>query len=97
MARIDAETVQKIANLAHLELSPEDLAYYQGQMAKVLDYMEQLQALDLDLPHDWRAELELPATVEREDKAQESQAIEAVLAAAPKVLGTAFQVPRIIE
>lgn len=97
MAGIDDATVRKIAQLAHLELSAEELAYYQGQLGKVLDYMDQLQAVDVALPQDWKAELTFPATPERDDKAQVSRAIESVLETAPKVVGTAFQVPRIID
>ncbi len=97
MSQIEAETVRKIAQLAHLELSAEELAYYQNQLASILDYMGQLQSVELSLPSDWRAELENPASPEREDHAVDSAVIDRVLQTAPRVVGTAFQVPRIIE
>jgi aspartyl-tRNA(Asn)/glutamyl-tRNA(Gln) amidotransferase subunit C len=97
VSRIDRQTVEKVASLAYLRLSEEEIAYYQKQLDRVLDYIQQLDSVEDTLPADWRADLVLPVTPERPDVAQPSNAVEKVLRAAPKVVGTAFQVPRIIE
>lgn len=97
MARIEKATVEKIAALAYLKLSEEEVGYYQNQLGRVLDSIEALATFETSLPSDWRADLSGPSTPERDDLAQTSPAIDKVLASAPKVVGTAFQVPRIIE
>lgn len=97
MSRIDRPTVEKIAALAHLRLSEDEVVYFQSQLGRVLDSIEALNAYEAQLPSDWRADLHLPPTPERNDKAILSPAIEKVLSSAPRVVGTAFQVPRIIE
>ena len=97
MSSIDLATVEKVANLAQLSLSQEELVYYQDQLQKILGYMDILQSLDDSLNPDWRPDLELTPTPEREDEAYTSRVIDKVLASAPKVVGTAFQVPRILE
>ncbi len=97
MSHIDRTAVEKIANLAHLKLSEEEIVHYQAQFDRILSYMDILQSFDDGLPLDWRPELQLPPSFEREDISESSQAIEKVLGSAPKVVGTAFQVPRIIE
>ncbi|MCX6130834.1 MAG: Asp-tRNA(Asn)/Glu-tRNA(Gln) amidotransferase subunit GatC [Proteobacteria bacterium] len=97
MSRIDRETVEKVASLAHLKLSDEELSYYQGQLDQVLDFIQVLDTAVDNLPVDWRADLAGASTPERLDKSVSSTAIERVLSCAPRVVGTAFQVPKIIE
>ena len=97
MSHIDRTAVEKIANLAHLKLSEDEISYYQSQFDRILSYMDILQSYDDGLPPDWRPELQLSPSLEREDISHSSQTIEKVLGSAPKVVGTAFQVPRIIE
>ncbi len=97
MAHIDRDAVEKISNLAHLKLSEEDLSTIKPQFERILAYMDSLQEFEDTLPKDWRPEFDLPPTPEREDLPVVSEVIEKVLSSAPKVVGTAFQVPRIIE
>lgn len=97
MSRIDRQTVEKVASLACLKLSEDEITYYQNQLDRVLDYIQQLDSVADTLPADWRADLVGPVTPERADISHTSIAVEKVLSAAPKVVGTAFQVPRIIE
>ncbi len=95
--RIDRQTVEKVAQLAHIKLSEEEISYYEQQLGNVLGYMQQMQAASDQLPADWRADLAGTPCPEREDESTPSQVIEKVLQSAPKVVGTAFQVSRIIE
>lgn len=95
--RIDRQTVEKVARLAHIQLSEEEIEYYQGQLGSVLDYMQQIQSAADQLPGDWRADTSGASCPERDDEAKPSSVIDKVLQSAPKVVGTAFQVPRIIE
>ncbi|RMD58787.1 Asp-tRNA(Asn)/Glu-tRNA(Gln) amidotransferase subunit GatC [Candidatus Parcubacteria bacterium] len=43
---ISLEQIKEVAQLARLELSEEELERYQEQLAKVLDYMRQLEKID---------------------------------------------------
>lgn len=96
--KIDAQLVKHVAGLAHLELTADEVAYYEAQLSKVLGYIEVLDAMPTgDLPADWRNDTAGPATPERPDVAKASLDPEDALAAAPQRTGTAFQVPRIIE
>ena len=94
---IDRQIVEKVARLAHIQLSEEEIEYYRQQLGSVLDYIQQIQAAGDQLPAEWRADIAGTACPEREDEAKPSYVIEKVLQSAPKVVGTAFQVPRIIE
>ena len=96
--KIDADLVKHVANLANLELMPDELAYYETQLSKVLGYIDMLDKMPAnDLPLDWRSDTTGPATPERRDVLTASLDPEEALAAAPQRTGTAFQVPRIIE
>lgn len=95
--QIDRQTVEKVARLANIQLSEDEIEYYQGQLGSVLDYMQQIQSAADQFPDDWRADISGTPCPERIDEAKPSSVIEKVLQSAPKVVGTAFQVPRIIE
>ena len=43
---INESDIAKIAQLAHLEISPEELHTFAPQMAEIVTYVEQLNALD---------------------------------------------------
>ncbi len=94
--KITPEMVQHVAGLARLELSPEEKERMREHMSGILDYMDQLQQLDLS---------SVPATanitgicnVMREDTVASSLPTDEGLANAPDREGTAFRVPRILE
>jgi aspartyl-tRNA(Asn)/glutamyl-tRNA(Gln) amidotransferase subunit C len=43
---LDQAQVHKIAHLARLEITPEEEAQFAPQLSAILDYFEQLEALD---------------------------------------------------
>jgi aspartyl-tRNA(Asn)/glutamyl-tRNA(Gln) amidotransferase subunit C len=45
--KITEADVEKVAALANLELKPEEKAEMPAQLTRILDYVEQLNALDL--------------------------------------------------
>ncbi len=94
---ITKELVLKVANLANLRLADSEVDHYQKQLANILGYVDQLKSVKDDLGKEWRADTLGPATPEREDIVQPSLTPEEALAAAPQKIGSAFQVPRIIE
>lgn len=44
---ISREDVLRVAQLAHLDLSPEEIEMYRGQLDKILAYIGKLQELDV--------------------------------------------------
>jgi len=91
------EEVRRIARLARLELAPEEEARLAQQLSAILDYVKQLEALDVSGVEPMTHALAEGAVPLREDQVAESLAPEAALANAPARAGTCFQVPRIIE
>lgn len=94
---VDKALVMHVANLANLELSEAEVAYYETQLAKVLEHVESLAGMPDPLGESWRGDVLGEGTPERADIAKDSLAPDVALAGAPRKIGTAFQVPRIIE
>lgn len=90
--------VRRIAALARLELSEEEEQSFRAQLSGMLDYVAQLEELDVDgvepMTHALAAG-ELPPL--RVDEVRPSLSAEEALANAPEREGTCFKVPRIIE
>ena len=94
--KITPELVQHVAQLARLDLEPDEAAKMQSQLADILGYIGLLDELDLsDVPPTSHV-IDI-ANVMREDKMKPSLPVEKGLANAPEKEGTAFKVPRIIE
>ncbi len=47
MAKLTREDVLKLASLAKLELSEEEVENFRAEIAEILNYVEQLQAVDV--------------------------------------------------
>jgi len=45
--KITREEVERVAQLAHLELSPKEAEMYQGQLDAILTYIDKLKQLDV--------------------------------------------------
>jgi aspartyl-tRNA(Asn)/glutamyl-tRNA(Gln) amidotransferase subunit C len=48
MAKLTREDVLKLARLARLELSEEEIASFRTELSEILQYVEQLQDVDVD-------------------------------------------------
>lgn len=48
MAKLTRDDVLKLARLARLKLSDEEIARFQGEITAILQYVEQLQSVDLN-------------------------------------------------
>jgi aspartyl-tRNA(Asn)/glutamyl-tRNA(Gln) amidotransferase subunit C len=86
--------VARIAGLARLELTEEELDRFTGQLATVLDHASDIEALDLSGLEPMAHPLEIH-NVLRPDEPHPCLDRAAVLAAAPAVEGHRFRVPRI--
>ncbi|MGD0734151.1 MAG: Asp-tRNA(Asn)/Glu-tRNA(Gln) amidotransferase subunit GatC [Terracidiphilus sp.] len=99
-AKVTVEDVERVAELAHLELAQEETAHMLGDLNAILDYVAELNELDTTgvVPlaqvnelfsaetTGLRADLQLPSL----DRAT-------VLAEAPETDQVFFKVPKVIE
>lgn len=93
---IDRETVRKVALLARLDLDDAALDRFSAQLGAILDYIDQLKALDVTgvepLVHAGDF-----VNVLREDAPRPGVTADEALANAPERTGPYFVVPKIIE
>ncbi len=91
--------IRKIAKLAHLEITDDEVALYTPQMEGIVSYIEQLNELDTDdvepMLGGLTAEGEATATI-REDIPQPSLGQEKALEQAPASAAGHFQVPKVL-
>jgi aspartyl-tRNA(Asn)/glutamyl-tRNA(Gln) amidotransferase subunit C len=91
---ITPETVQHVAKLARLELTPEETQRYTKDLSNILGIVEQLNEVDLS---DIEVALEVTEpTVFRADQAQREFTREELLANAPVEEDGFFRVPKIL-
>lgn len=91
--------VKKIAKLAHLEITDEEVALYTPQMANIVEYVEQLNELDTKNVEASIGGLtkEGEATVTmRDDFLHESLGQKKALDQAPSAVAGHFQVPKVL-
>jgi aspartyl-tRNA(Asn)/glutamyl-tRNA(Gln) amidotransferase subunit C len=91
--------VRKVAKLAHLEITDEEVAIYTPQMANIVKYVEQLNELDTadiePMLGGLTAEGEATETI-RSDEPQGSFAQDEALNEAPSAVAGHFQVPKVL-
>ena len=92
---LSREEVLRIAALARLELTPEEVELFAGQLAAILDYVAQIRDLDTSGVPPTSHVLNQP--IDRDDQPVESLPRDAALANAPEAARQAglFKVPRV--
>lgn len=95
MSKITADDVRKVAKLARLDLPDDTIATYTSQLERILDYVDQLQAVDTEgVPPTTRA-VEV-VNVTRADTVVPTEVREDLLDQAPQREGDFFRVPKIM-
>jgi len=94
--KITGETVRQLCELARLHLEPEEAERMRRDLARILDYVEKLSELDTTGIPPTSHVVEMP-TPTREDRGERVLSVEEALRNAPRVSGSAFVVPRVIE
>ena len=91
--------VRKVAKLAHLEITDEEVALYTPQMAEIVKYVEQLNELDTeDIEPMLGGMTDEGAATQaiRDDLVLPSLGQEAALSQAPSGVSGHFQVPKVL-
>jgi aspartyl-tRNA(Asn)/glutamyl-tRNA(Gln) amidotransferase subunit C len=100
-AKVTVEDVERVAELAHLELLPEETPRMVGDLNAILDYVAELNELDTSgvTPLAQMNELEGTggASALRQDVLQPSLDRAAVMPQAPDSDQVFFKVPKVIE
>ncbi|HEY1580593.1 MAG TPA: Asp-tRNA(Asn)/Glu-tRNA(Gln) amidotransferase subunit GatC [Terracidiphilus sp.] len=99
--RVTLQDVERVAELAHLELTPDESGSMVHDLNAILEYVTQLKELDTDsvAPLAQVTELELSdrAASLREDAVRPSLSRSEVMAEAPETDQAFFKVPKVIE
>jgi len=93
---IDRKTVEHVAKLARLQLAPEDLERYAGQLGAILDYIAKLEKLDVKGVEPLAHPAET-TNVFRDDLPRPSLPRPEALKNAPERSNDFFIVPKVVE
>ncbi|HEY6850483.1 MAG TPA: Asp-tRNA(Asn)/Glu-tRNA(Gln) amidotransferase subunit GatC [Terracidiphilus sp.] len=99
-AKVTQQEVERVAELAHLELKPDEAAGMLHDLNAILDYVAELNELDTSgvTPLEQVTELlDADGGRLRSDELQPSLERREVLAEAPETNGVFFKVPKVIE
>ncbi|MEB3202823.1 MAG: Asp-tRNA(Asn)/Glu-tRNA(Gln) amidotransferase subunit GatC [Synechococcus sp.] len=95
MSKISSDDVRKVALLARLALPEEKIATYTSQLERILEYVNQLEAVDTEgIPPTTRA-VEV-VNVTRADVVTPTSVREELLDEAPQREGDFIRVPKIL-
>lgn len=99
--KISREDVVRVAELAHLELSSEEVETYRGQLDEILTYVGKLEELDVTNVEPM-AQVLFGAAGDahpelRDDVLRPCDVAGAVLSGAPDAAKPFFRVPKVIE
>ena len=92
MVDFNIEELRSIADISSLQLDEEEMEVFLSQITKVLEYMEELNGVQVGKGH----ETVRTINVFREDKVRLTNS-SALLALAPQIEGTFFVVPKVLE
>ncbi len=99
--KLSREDVLRVAELAHLELSAEEVETFRGQLDEILTYIEKLNELDTANVEPMAQVLSTEASAGnpalREDATVACDVAKDVLAGAPDPSPPYFRVPKVVD
>ncbi len=93
---ISPKDVEYLSRLARIQLTPEEMSRFAGQLEEILSYVEKLKSAKTEGVPPTSHVLPL-SNVFREDKLQPALPTDQALANAPEREGPYFKVPRVID
>ncbi len=94
---IDEKTVRKVAKLARLALPEERVAPMAQELSGIMDWIEQLNEVDIEGVEPMTSAVEGARLSMREDVVTDGENPQRVLANAPKSEDGFFVVPKVVE
>lgn len=102
--KISREDVLRVAELAHLGLSPDEVETYRNQLDRILSYIEKLNEIDISNVEPMAQVIYAPAAGAssshpelREDVLRPCDVSKPILAEAPDAANPYFRVPKVID
>lgn len=93
---LDKETVRKVARLARLKMTEEELDKYAPQLSNIIGFVEQLGEVDTDNVEPLPSPVDIRLRL-REDKVSDGGIADDVLANAPEEMEHFYVVPKVVE
>lgn len=93
---LDKKTVAKVASLARLKVTDEELEKYGPQLSNIIQFVEQLEEVDTDNVEPLASVVDITLRL-REDKVTDGGIQKEILANAPETLEGFFVVPKVVE
>lgn len=93
---MDEQTVRKVASLARLKVTDEEVATRAVQLSNILTFVEQLGAVDTDGVDPLPSPVDMPLPL-RADVINDGDCAADVLANAPEALEEFYVVPKVVE
>ena len=94
---INKKEIKKIAALAKIDISEDEIGMYSKQISKILEYMSTLNEVDTSNVEEFSTQLLNDQQNMREDKPEESLKRDDIVKLAPNSDGVYFKVPKIID
>ncbi|MBN9063770.1 MAG: asparaginyl/glutamyl-tRNA amidotransferase subunit C [Rhizobiales bacterium 65-9] len=93
---VDAATVKRVAHLARIAVSDEDVPKLQSELNAILAFVEQLSEVNVDGVEPMTSVLPM-AMKKRQDVVTDGEIVEKIIANAPASQDNYFLVPKVIE
>ena len=94
--QVDSETVRKIARLARIRVTDDEVGALEGELTNILQWVEQLDEVETDgvAPMTSVVAMETP---ERKDDINDGGVPDLIVANAPVKEGHYFAVPKVVD
>lgn len=97
MSEITDEQIQNLAKLSRIAVTPDEVVSLHKDFAKILDFVEELNTLDLEGSHLCNQVIKDQQHLMREDEVKDLLPRDAFLKNAPDHMGGMIKVPPIIK
>ena len=96
MSALTTAQVQKIAKLARIRLSDDEVVHYGNEISVILNWIEMLQEVNTDKVTRMSSVSSVGLSL-REDKVTDGNIQESIISNAPKSAFGCFEVPKVVE
>ncbi|MCE7028242.1 Asp-tRNA(Asn)/Glu-tRNA(Gln) amidotransferase subunit GatC [Jiella avicenniae] len=93
---VDSATVRRVAKLARIAVSDEDVTAMEGELNAILGFVEQLSEVDVSGVEPMTSVIPM-AMKKREDRVTDGEKADDVVANAPASEDHFFMVPKVVE
>jgi aspartyl-tRNA(Asn)/glutamyl-tRNA(Gln) amidotransferase subunit C len=93
---VDQATVRRIAHLARIKVSDDDVPQLQGELNAILRFVEELASVDIEGVEPMTSVMPMPMK-KRADVVSDGGIADAILANAPAREDHFFKVPKVVE